>query len=557
MIRRYLIAVLLLVANTAYGTGEVDGTPASDGRVVDDTHFKREAASTFFLKKTYSLDASAALFPWALTISNHSVWVVGELAFRSLQGLIPDGAGDYPSSTTAFRIPLKIADPVSANGPFRGRSLEGEPQQVNFSTLGEEITVDELGRIWFAQGGRNTTALGVTNYSRVISFTPPDSRDSDGEFCVYNIPDDNAEVLAVAWDADRDLLWFAQSSVHGGIGAIVSFKPSDMTTCSNLYQWELNSQGEPVTDFDYGYCDAIDPRGCFTKYALPADYPVAFSAFPSLGLPDMKTTGSPSFLTVLQKPHPDAGSVWFSLSLGDALGRLNPDDPGGPAQTAFPIGDDPYSGKWVVPNNAGVWDIDVHPLTGDIVFTAYSGRYIGRFDMERYLAASYEGECETVPGAGQVNPCMQLMPVPGLSSVHNVHQLDFDDFGNAWFSVTTEGCLPETDEPPHEPASIGFVNSQWTQVVYFDALKFNSDELDEAIFARIDASGLMECDSVFDYFYTGIATDVVEGRLNVWFTDSFSRKIRRLEARPEYSGKNLFCEISVCPSPSPLNSPDP
>jgi hypothetical protein len=546
VIHRLLVAVFLCSANMACGTDETASRAVSDNKVVGDTRFKRVDSSKYFLKKTYSLDSRAALFPWALTVANHSVWVIGELAFRSLQGLIPNSAGDYPSSTTAYRIPLEIAGAVSANAPFRGRSLKGEPQQVNFSTLGEDITVDEQGRIWFAQGGINTTALSVPNYSRVISFTPPDSGNRDGEFCVYNIPDDNAEVLAVAWDADRDLLWFAQSSIHDGIGAIVSFKPSEMTRCSNVYKWELDAQGEPVTAFDYGYCESPDSQGCFTKYPLPADYPVAFSALPSVDIPDMETTGFPSFLTVLQEPHPDAGAVWFSLSFGDAIGRLDPDRPGGPEETAFPIGDDPYSGEWIVPNNAGVWDIDVHPLTGDIVFTAYSGRYVGRFDMKRYLADSYQGECETDPGEGQVNPCMQLLPVPGLSSVHNVHQLDFDNAGNAWFTVTTEGCLGKTDVMPHQPASIGFVNAQWTQVVYFDALNFNSDERDEAIFARIDASGLMACNNTFDYFYTGIATDLVEGRLNVWFTDSFSRKVRRLELKPEYSGKDLFCEISVC-----------
>ena len=546
VIHRLLVAVLLLFATTTGGSEKVDGIPAIDGKVAGDTQFKREDSSKYFLKKTYSLDPSASLFPWALTISNHSVWVVGEPAFRSLQGLIPNSAGDYPHSTTAFRIPLEIADPVDVNAPFLGRSLKGERQQVNFSTLGEEVIADEQGRIWFAQGGINTTALDLTNYSRVISFHPPDSKDGDGEFCVYNIPDDNAEVLAVAWDADRGLLWFAQSSIHDGVGAIVSFKPSEMTTCSNSYTWELNSQGEPLTDFDYGYCDSPDTQGCFTKYALPADYPVAFSAFPSFGLPDMDTTGTASFLTVLQEPHPDAGAVWFSLSFGDAIGRLDPGEPGGPVQTAFPIGDDPYSGRWIVPNNAGAWDIDVHPLTGDIVFTAYSGRYIGRFDMKRYLAASYDGECETDPGVGEVNPCMQLMPVPGLSSVHNVHQFDFDNYGNAWFSVTTEGCVGKTDGMPHEPASIGFIDAEWTQVIYFDALNFSSDEEDEAIFARIDASGLIECGNQSDYFYTGIGTDLVNDRLNVWFTDSFSRKIRRLEVRPAYRGKNLYCEISDC-----------
>jgi hypothetical protein len=168
--------------------------------------------------------------------------------------------------------------------------------------------------------------------------------------------------------------------------------------------------------------------------------------------------------------------------------------------------------------------------------------------MARYRSADYHGECERLISGPESNPCMQIMPVPRLGEHHRVHSLAVDPWGNTWFSVELPTCRNDNAAGTRydEPASVGFVNAAWNDLVYFDHLDFDTPR-DRAATARIDPTGRTHCDSGqdIDWSHTGITTDLHGDTFSVWFTDA-GGKIRQLKYLRPYSDGDIYCAITNC-----------
>jgi hypothetical protein len=507
-----------------------------------------ENSDKYFIKHSYIPDPAGNLLPWSIHVVDHDVWIYGEFA-DSLHVLKNDGSGGYDAQTTGHLVPIEVAPPWTTNGPFSPHLIFGT--QAKESVYGEKMVEDDEGRIWFTQGSASWGSLEEPSYSRVVSYdTDPLN---ENPFCVYNVPDNGSMVIGIDWDDDRGLIWFTQSSPHGGIGSIISFDPAVLTACANEYLWKYDANNEPEDDFEYDYCSSPTEQDCFRKYTWPAEFFVAWEQFTlhdGISLPNGDYSGTPSHLVVAQAPHPDAGAVWFTLFNGDAIGRLDPDAATGAQISFFEVGEDPYSSRFVIENDLAPWDIDINTITQDIVFVGSGGKLMGRFDVGKYKSASYAGECEEVTGNGVVNPCMQLMRVPRMSAPHGTHSMDIDEHGNTWFSISSEGCIGHPGMR-HEPVSIGFIDKDWTEAILFDYLDFSGPLVVDAIEARFDDSGRLDCAEIgSEWSITGIDTDVddsdeAEPKLNIWFTDSGQGRIRRLEYRFDPS-ENIYCKVRDC-----------
>ena len=250
----------------------------------------------------------------------------------------------------------------------------------------ERIVKDNQGRVWFPQIGSwlIDQTQDVVNHSRIVSYDPRNQ-----QFCVYPVPDSNAAVMGVAWDAARNLVWFTQS----GNNALVAFNPDKLRDCKiyNQYRWEFNSKKELIYPLPVQYCTGSDETNCFRKFSLP-----------------YKGKSLLNQLAVQQPGQPDAGAVWVTEFVAGHIGRF---DITTGTYSRFPIDVDRAEFN-AMGLHAGFYhrthQIMVHPQNGDLVFSTNGTGQVFRFDIQHYLRSP--NECMKLY-RNEYNPCMHPIQV--------------------------------------------------------------------------------------------------------------------------------------------------
>ena len=412
--------------------------------------------------------------------------------------------------------------PQAAGPGIFAQTIFGDTRSP-IATLGEAITLDPAGRVWFTESGPAPYGGPNPNHSRVVAVDP-----LSAQIAAYNVPGDDNGVVGIAWDAARGRIWFTQA--RRSIGAAVAYQarltsfdpalvtpdgtfdfapvetcqrpdPSAAGTCSaTLYR-------RCLTDHDCVLAGQVcppggDDRGCFHEYELPNDFGVAL----------------PSHLLV----HSD-GSVWYSAYWGgNHVGRL---DPGTGSFRRFPLPDP--DGKRACDYGAcacfggdparqcsahccqylllgwGPWSL-VEEVGGGIAFCGQTGLALGRIDAAHASGAS----CGGLDAAGR-NPCVQTWRVPGSSfETDLVHSIAVDAAGKIW--ITWSPDLGH-ERDPAQLASVGYLDPATGHLLVFPP---------PSRFAFTDAAG--------GYVSFGGAGVTVDPSGAVWFADYFRHRLGRL-----------------------------
>ena len=345
--------------------------------------------------------------PLSLTVDDGGrVWINQEFHIKSFQMIEKNG--------TVRKI--DIPSPAGP-GPFASFFEGVGDRQTNTSALGEKIIVDPLGRIWLTEGGFSLYQGEFPNHSRIIMYNPETS-----EFRVYNVPGDRNEVIGIAWDNTRNLIWFAE----GGNGAkITSFNP-DTTPYNNTFDFS--------TSLDDQVCPEDGPfDGCYRIYELP------------------RNGTRPSNLVV-----DNDGFVWATLFWGNSIVRLDPETG---AVVDIPLSDEQSKADIIF--GGCPWDI-ILDGKGNLVLTEFVDLTVDRFRM------SEVNNPKCLKKQNGINPCIEEINVlPGLdySEGYGVHSLAYDLSGNLWFTTTASHI-------ENNNLSVGYITPDWEQVVMLPPLRY-------------------------------------------------------------------------------------
>jgi streptogramin lyase len=341
-------------------------------------------------------DISANKLPLAITLGeDDEVWLNSEF-HREIKRVRP---GADPTTTI---IPI----PQAAGGIF-AETLFAD-HRTTTSSLGEDITVDSQGSVWFTEGGGLLYEGDFLNTSRIVRYDP----DSETFDC-YNAPVDNAQVTGVLIDDVRGLIWYSEGGLSGN--AISSFDPATITgDC--LFDPYSSAPRDPV-------CLPGGPvAGCHQRFELPRA-----AAFPAHLAMDRD------------------GDIWFTEFFGNHVTRLDP-EAGAFTSIRLPTPD--------VPNFAdsvGAWEIDLGE-DGSLWASAYFDAkvlHISTNDLESCAALTPEG--------GSV--CVQEF-VPGIGAT-TVHSATLGREGLVWFDAEYN----KDGQGLPERADIGFVSTDHNNAV--------------------------------------------------------------------------------------------
>ncbi len=155
----------------------------------------------------------------------------------------------------------------------------------------------------------------------------------------------------------------------------------------------------------------------------------------------------------------DNGDIWFTHYWGRAIGRLQPDTN---VVTTYPV-PDPISKaipSYIV--GAGPWEIKEAP-NGDIVFNEFFDATITRFDISRQddpLAMQLD-----VDGK---NPAMSDWVMPRYDPrVEQMHSIAYDLEGRLWYTIHVANELGHS-------ASLGYITPDWQQMTRIPPMEDDS-----------------------------------------------------------------------------------
>lgn len=347
--------------------------------------------------------------PLTIAVGDDGIVWVNEEFHRAFQRLDPQ-----TGVVEGLPIPMP-PDP----GPFASTIFSDHRTQT--SSLGEDIMVDPQGRVWFTQGGGYLYSGAHQNHSRIVCFDP--DAPSEDAYRVYNVPGDWNEVIGLAWDEQRQRMWFAAGGLVTG-SMIASFDPEEVP---------FDNHFDFSESLDHQVCRPNEPdASCYRVYELE------------------NATGQVAHLEV-----DDNGLVWFTEYWGNAIGVLEPTTG---RMRNFPLPDPIGESEPVIIVGSGPWEILKAP-NGDIIFCEFFDSTIGRFDVTRLLDA----DCLELDADGR-NPCIREWVVPGVDLVHQqVHSITYDLDGNLWFSQ-------HGTEDPATESSLGFITPDWEHIVVLPSL---------------------------------------------------------------------------------------
>jgi hypothetical protein len=309
----------------------------------------------------------------------------------------------------------------------------------------------------------------------------------DGQLRVYNVPGDNGGVIGLAWDSERERIWFTQARRFARIGSVdhaaqearlTSFDPEGVPpdplfdfrsdqTCERpeggpVGLCSVSAHRRCITDRDcslaHQVCppDAGDDRHCFHEHELPPEFGV--------------------FLPGHLLRHSD-GTLWYAAYWGgNHVGRF---DPGSGIFQRYPLARPPgeescrdESCNCFVPSSGkpcparcclylllgqGPWTL-TEEQNGDVVFSAQEGGGVSRIDYAR----RDDPRCQALDAAGR-NPCISHHAIPGFDPARlAMHSLARDEEGNLWVTLAPiEGLAND----PTSLASLAVLDAQtqrWT-----------------------------------------------------------------------------------------------
>lgn len=388
-----------------------DDWPSGKVRVMTANGLSREIVVELYAYKWFDIPPTVGTnaLPLSLDVDGHGrVWANQEfhLEFQLLdqakgvvEGLeIPKPPGPGPFATTIF------AD-----------------RRTQTSSLGEDVLIDPLGRVWFTQGGGYLYSGVHPNHSRIVCLIP----DAPGgpEYRVYNVPGDQNEVFGLAWDPQRQWIWFANGGFTSG-AHLVGFDPEKIAWRNHF---------DFSTSLWHQVCTPGNPDdACYHLYPLP------------------NPTAQPAHLHVA-----DDGRVWYTAYWGRAIGRLDPDSG---VFTDYPV---PASISKALPSyvvGAGPWEIMAAP-NGDIVFNEFFDATITRFDID--LA---DDPVSQQLDANGLNPAMTDRVMPEYDPVNEqMHSIAYDLDGRLWYTIHTANDLGFL-------GSIGYLTPDWRFLTRFPPL---------------------------------------------------------------------------------------
>ncbi len=348
--------------------------------------------------------------PLSITVDDSGrVWVNEEFhrAFQRLE------------LATGIVTGLPIPQPPPP-GPFASTIFSDHRTQT--SILGEDAIVDPLGRIWFSQGGANLYSGIHPNHSRIVCVLPDEP--GGPEFRVYNVPNDNNEVIGLAWDPTRDWIWFAEGSLNMG-SKIVGFDP-------NLIPWDNHF------DFGTSLSHQVGTPG------NPND--------PVFHYYDVPNTGAHA-AHLLVKSN---GDIWFTHYWGSAIGRLQPSTG---TFTTYPVPAAVSTAWAAIYVGAGPWQL-VEAPNGDIVFCEFFDATITRFDITRA-----DDPLTWQLDANGLNPGMTDREIPDHDRLEEqLHSISYDDLGNLWYTL-------HTADVPGLKAAVGYLTPDWSEMTRFSPME--------------------------------------------------------------------------------------
>jgi len=168
--------------------------------------------------------------------------------------------------------------------PFPIFTLPSTGSSSYLSGLGEDLEIDDDGKIWFTQGGGYLYKGNGLNTSRIVEYDPV----SDTSHC-YILPVNNAQIFGIFLDGE-EVYVSAGGQINGNF--IARFKPETFIgTLSNCDEYTYA-----------GFCSEDEVSQCFRRYDLP-------------------TLGSnPSHITKDRE-----GFFWVSEYFGNAIAKLDPE----------------------------------------------------------------------------------------------------------------------------------------------------------------------------------------------------------------------------------------
>jgi len=329
-------------------------------------------------------------------------------------------------------VPLVYPRPADP-GPF-ATTIFGD-HRTQTSMCGEDVIIDPSGRIWFSQGGGYLYDGEHPNHSRILCYDP--SVPEESRWRVYNIPGDRNEIIGLAWDERRGLLWFA----NGGLGAkgiwrgsLACFDPS-----------------ETPHDGTFDFSTSIDDRICSTPLSELAEPRQLVTGGNFRVYPLADPGGQPAHLAF------DAeGNVWYTEFWGNAIGRLEPDTG---IVTRYPLAKARAKTGPAAICGSGPWQIIVEP-DGDIVFNEFFDAQVCRLPLE-----SIENPAALSLAEDGTNPCVQEVSLPDADlEREQIHSIVLDGAGNLWFSV-------HNSDTTARGLQLGFIPPDWSGPVLLPSFR--------------------------------------------------------------------------------------
>jgi streptogramin lyase len=430
---------------------------------------------------------------------------------------------DSSGAVQSYPIPVPPdGGPFASNLNFFGTS------PVDFRTpmsiTGDGIVVDSGGNVWFTEGGQNGYGGIYPNRSRIVRFDPGKKK-----FRVYDVPEDNSQVSAIAVVSGR--VWFAtgahdvENYVENGLPVVVRAHVPAKIVSFDLGRIAF---GDGTTiDYSRASLSSVCAVGsndtsCYHEYPIPDSCTLGAD-----GVADCTHGGWIATRPLSLLVAGVDGKVWYGDYGGplarlplfgssfvipspgnNLVGRVQPTSvvSGSPAIDLFPLATPLVGGRPTAIAEATNGDIAISEYLDNTISLLRRTSVIGSPATCMQLQANHKNSCMSeafVPDFSYTDVDGTKHAAVNGSTVDpgqgdGVYGIGYDGAGNLWFAQTGP------DQPNRLP-SLGYVSPDWTKVV------------------RLPPMGIFPARTG----YSGLGMTVAQNG-DVWFADFLRTRVSRL-----------------------------